>query len=159
MATIERRTDSDGKASYRVKIRLKGHPPQTATFERLTDARKWVQATESAIREGRHFKTAESKRRTLTDAINRYRNTRTVDVDKSRHLNWWQERIGAYVLADVTASLISECREELAKGEYKRRGQRKSFPRTPSTCNRYLTSLSHVLSVASREWEWIEINP
>lgn len=60
MATIEERESSKG-ITYRVKVRLKGYPTQTATFDRKTDARKWIQDTESAIREGRHFKTSESK--------------------------------------------------------------------------------------------------
>ncbi|MFT5702836.1 MAG: hypothetical protein ACJAZX_001198 [Rickettsiales bacterium] len=64
MATIEKRTTLDNQTSYRVKIRLKGYPTQTATFERLTDAKKWIASTESAIREGRHFKTSESKKET-----------------------------------------------------------------------------------------------
>jgi hypothetical protein len=55
MATIERRIADDGSISYRVKVRLKGYPAQSATFDRLTDAKKWASATESAIREGRHF--------------------------------------------------------------------------------------------------------
>jgi len=42
MASIEKRTTSDGNTSYRVKVRLKGYPVQTGTFERLTDAKKWA---------------------------------------------------------------------------------------------------------------------
>ena len=42
MATIEKRITQDGAASYRVKVRRKGQPVQTATFERLTDAKKWA---------------------------------------------------------------------------------------------------------------------
>jgi hypothetical protein len=38
----------------------------------LTDARKWVQQTESSLREGRHFKITEAKRHTLAQAIDRY---------------------------------------------------------------------------------------
>jgi hypothetical protein len=57
MANIEKRIAKSGAVSYRVKIRLKGHPEQIATFERITDARKWIQDNESAIREGLHFKT------------------------------------------------------------------------------------------------------
>ena len=45
MATIEKRTSDDGKASYRVKVRIKGFPVQSATFERKTDAAKWAQST------------------------------------------------------------------------------------------------------------------
>jgi integrase len=111
------------------------------------------------IREGRHFKTTEAKRHTLGDAIDRYQETRLIATDKARHLAWWRERIGVYTLADVNASLISQCRDVLATGEYKRRGQRTAVQRAPATANRYLATLSHVLSIAWREWEWIEANP
>lgn len=65
MANIEKREHKNGNTTYRVKVRLKGCPTQTATFERLTDAKKWVQQTESAIHERRYFKTSEAKRHTL----------------------------------------------------------------------------------------------
>jgi hypothetical protein len=61
MSTIEERTTKDGKTVYRVKVRRKGSMTQTATFARLTDARKWAQVTEVAILEGRHFKKTEAK--------------------------------------------------------------------------------------------------
>ena len=48
MAIIEQRTSQDGKSVYRVKVRRKGAPPLTATFHRLTDAKKWVQVTVSS---------------------------------------------------------------------------------------------------------------
>ena len=38
---MEKRKAEDGSTSYRVKIRLRGHAPESATFERLTDAKKW----------------------------------------------------------------------------------------------------------------------
>jgi len=44
MATIEKRTNSDNEITYRAKVRLKGYPPQTATFSRLTDERNGHQA-------------------------------------------------------------------------------------------------------------------
>ncbi len=67
MASIEKRVNSKGSTFYRVKIRQRGHPAQSATFDRLTGARRWAQQTEAAIREGRHFKTTEAKRHTLTE--------------------------------------------------------------------------------------------
>ena len=66
MAHIETRKDNSGDTRYRVQVRLKGFPTQSATFERKTDAKKWAQQTEAAIREGRHFKTVESKRHTVS---------------------------------------------------------------------------------------------
>jgi hypothetical protein len=40
MASIEKRISNDGMSNYRVKVRLRGYPIQTATFERLSDAKR-----------------------------------------------------------------------------------------------------------------------
>ena len=45
IAKISKRKDQDGKDRFQVIIRLKGHPTQTATFVRITDAKKWAQHT------------------------------------------------------------------------------------------------------------------
>jgi len=71
MANIQEVNGKTG-IKYRVLIRLKGFPAQSATFTRKTDAKKWAQDTESAIRDGRHFKTVESKRHTVANMIDRY---------------------------------------------------------------------------------------
>ncbi|MGZ8216953.1 tyrosine-type recombinase/integrase [Methylomagnum sp.] len=153
MANIEKRTTQDGKTAYRVKVRLKGYPAQTATFDRLTDAKKWASATESAIREGRHFKTTEAKKHTLAELIDRY----TLDVlaknpkaagDRKHHLQWWKDAIGAYALADITPALLGECRDRLM-----------NEGRANATAAKYLAVLSHAFSVAVGEWGWLEISP
>jgi hypothetical protein len=72
MATIVRRTGKNGQLSFRAQVRRKGAAPLSATFSKLTETRKWVQVTEAAIVEGRHFKTAEAKRHTLADLTDRY---------------------------------------------------------------------------------------
>jgi hypothetical protein len=72
MATIVRRPGKNGQQVYRVQVRRKGAPPLSATFTKLSDARKWVQVTEAAILEGRYFPTTEAKRHTLADLIDRY---------------------------------------------------------------------------------------
>jgi hypothetical protein len=64
MASIEKRQGLNGKPQYRVKIRLKGVATESATFTRKTDATKWAQSTEAAIREGRYFNTSEARRGT-----------------------------------------------------------------------------------------------
>jgi hypothetical protein len=69
MATIVRRIEKDSQPSYRTQVRRKGAPPLSATFTRLSEARKWVQVAEAAIVEGRHFKTAAAKRHTLSDLL------------------------------------------------------------------------------------------
>jgi len=62
MATIEKRTTDKGIAN-RAKVRLRGFPPETATLERLTDAREWAKNIESGMKNSRHF--GQSKRHTF----------------------------------------------------------------------------------------------
>ena len=47
VAHIESRRSDDGTLTYRAKVRLKGHKAESTTFTRLTDARRWAQATEA----------------------------------------------------------------------------------------------------------------
>ncbi|MBX2834586.1 MAG: site-specific integrase [Micavibrio sp.] len=159
MASIEERTNSKGDKSYRAKVRLKGYPVQSATFKRKTDATRWIASTESAIREGRHFKTSEAKRRTLSEAIERYRKEILPRKPKSMkkqslQLTWWDKQLGQYSLADITTSVISEARSTLLNESL---GNNRT--RSEATANRYMAVLSHLLNVASKEWEWISENP
>jgi integrase len=157
MPTIEARTIKDGKTVYRVKVRRKGALTHTATFARLTDARKWAQMTEVAILEGRHFKKAEAKRHTLADAVDRYLHEVLPSKSESSiymqtlQLAWWKAQLGAYPLADLTPALIAEYRDKLARGDDK--------PRANSTVNRYLAALSHTLTTAVKEWGWLDDSP
>jgi integrase len=130
-----------------------------ATFHRLTDARKWVQKTESDIREGRYFKSSESKKHTLAEAVDRYINTVLAHKLKSQRvqtpqLYWWKSRIGDHLLFHVTPALITQCREVLASEETTRK-----IIRSHATVNRYLAALSHLFTIAVKEWGWAEENP
>jgi len=115
MAVIEAR----GRG-YRARVRIKGFPPQSAAFQRLTDARRWAQQTEAAIREGRHFKTSEAKRHSVEELVDRY--VRDVIPQKKYNsrgtqkaqLEWWKKQIGAHLLSSVTPAILAECRDRLA---------------------------------------------
>jgi len=177
LANINKRNGGDGRVSYQARVRLKGYPEQAATFERMTDAKRWVQNTESAIRDGRHFKTSEAKRHTLGDLVDRYIRdvmpTKPKSAkDQTRQLNWWKSRLGAYTLADVTPAMLAEYRDKLAVGmlddgsmtlEIKHpTGKTKAppvEPRSPSTVLRYLAAISHSYTVAMKEWGWVDSNP
>ena len=159
MGAIETRPGKGGKSYFRVKIRLRGHSPVSASFDRKTDARKFIQDTESAIRSGRYFKTAKARRRTLGELIDRYlleilpRKPKAIK-DQSAQLKWWQRDLGHFFLLDVTSAVVSEARDRLAN-EPDRFGR----TRSAATINRYLAALSHVFSVAKTEFEWTEDNP
>lgn len=70
MATIEPKT-SHGQTVYYAKVRRKGFALQAATFHKLREAQKWGQTTAAAMLEGRYFPSAEAKRPTLADLIDR----------------------------------------------------------------------------------------
>ncbi len=158
MANIQKRTTKSGEVSYRVQIRIKGHPIETATFQRLTDARHWAQQTEADIRRGKYFKSSESKKRTMAEAIDRYfkdvLSHRKNPVNQITYLKWWKDQIGIYVLADITPALIVEKRNALV-------GATNRFGRTigKTTANRYTQALGHLYTVACKEWGWASENP
>lgn len=158
MANIQKRTTKSGEVSYRVQIRIKGRPVETATFARLTDAKNWAQQTEADIRRGKHFKTAEAKRRTMEEAIDRYFHDvlsyRKNPVNQKIYLNWWKAQLGAYTLADITPALIVEKRNALV-------GSKNNYGRVvgSATANRYTQALGHVYTIAIKEWGWVSENP
>ena len=159
MAMIEERKTPTGALSYRARIRLKGQPEANGTFARRTDAKRWIQATESAIREGRYFALAEAKRHTFGDMVDRY----VTDVlphkpknasNTQAQLLWWKKKMGDYCLADVGAPLIVRFRDEL-RTTTTRRGTKMA----PATVVRYLAALSHVYTVACNDWGWVDDTP
>jgi len=154
MAAITKRIDSDGLVKYGVRIRLKGCPTQTATFKRLTDAKRWVQETESAIRAGRYFQQVEAQRHTLNELLDRYEiavmpnKKESTQQSQRQHIKWWRAELGALTLNNITPSTIADCRDDiLARG------------RTPATANRYLGLISHVFTFAVKEKQWMDSNP
>ena len=171
MATIEKRTNKDGDITYRVKIRMLGHKPENATFTSRTKAKKWAQDTESAIRDGRHFKVNEAKKHTMGDLIDKYimvalpENEKHAGITKSQLL-WWKERIGVKLLSDITSATIVEQRDllltepivstrrvKLEDGTVEEIVTRRK--RSRSTVVRYLAALSTVYTQAVKEWKWI----
>ncbi len=163
MATIQKRVSKDGKVTHRVLVRLKGYPTETATFERLTDARNWGQKTEAAMKERRYFKDSEAKKHTVADAIDRYlQGLERTNPKRWREvtpmLEWWKKEVGYCLLADVTKRLLSQKIESLATHKRKlSNGVDK--PRSPARVNRYVSTLRHVFTIALNEWEWLESHP
>jgi integrase len=134
---------------FQVKPRFKGYfGPASKTFERLTDARAWLEEQRAAAR---HGKTKGSAQKTLAEAIEEYdrkemlRLAATERRNRRRHLEWWKERLGCEWLRDLTRGDIMRELEVLAQV-------------LPATRNRYKAALSAVLS-AALEWEWIDSNP
>ncbi len=163
MATIEKRTSGNGTA-YRVKVRMRGFPPETATFERLTDAKNWASKIERDMLEGRHF--GQSKRHTFAELADEYE---VFAKDKVR-LGYWRAVFGPALLADITPSRISKERDKLLNeetqnfatppsGDAEADAKRPKAKRSGPTVNRYLAALSVCLSHGVKELRWLERNP
>lgn len=171
MASIEKRKNDDGTTSYRVKIRMKGHPPESATFGRLTDAKEWIQKTEADIKAGRHF--GVSKRHTLNELINSYEKSAEHKALKSANdmrarLTWWRANHGEKLLQDITPSLVAQSRDTLMNEfiTVPRRGEDGVVTRVPSnkkrsgaTTNRFLAAISTACAYGVKELGWLERNP
>ena len=164
MATIEKRTTADGKLSYRVKVRVKGFAPESASFDRLTDARDWGKKIESDMKAGRHF--GQSKRHTFGDLVKEYRPSAK---DRIR-LDYWNSVFGSDMLASITPARIAEERDKLLAentpryttrptGDPEADAKRQKAKRSGPTVNRFLAALSVCLTYAVKEKGWLEKNP
>jgi len=160
MASIEKRTAADGATSYRVKVRLKGCPVESATFDRLTDAKTWAAKTESDMKAGRHF--GESKRHTFVELVDRYSAWKAGSIkcfDGRRPiLSRWVELLGDCSLDAITPAKIAACRDTLAS-EPVRGGAEPGKLKAGGTVNRMVAYFSDVMSYAVKETQWIERNP
>jgi len=151
MAILEQRVSQSGAISWRAKVRIKGNPPASATFNRRVDAKQWAAKTESAIVEGKYFKHAGSKRLTLREVIHQYCNEGLGHLKdphtRITHLAYWEKKLGDSYLADITLTRVLKHRTELTSS------------RSNSTANRYTATLSALLSYATKELQLLESNP
>jgi integrase len=159
MATIERRVSPDGNVRFRARVRLNGARTASKTFRRLTDARRWAQKTEVAIRDDQYAISPISRRKTLAELIDRYvsevlpRKPKTASYQK-RQLDIWRQELGHLLIADITPARIVAFRQTLLDTP----GPRKQA-RGYATTHRYLAALSHAFTIAVDEWDWATENP
>lgn len=160
MATIQKRPNKNGSDSYRVMIRQSdGFPPASKTFPTRQEAKEWGKQEEARRRQGTYISEKALRKNMLSELIDRYltivlptkpKNAR----ETKRHLLWWKEQLGKYSVNLITPDLIAKYRQELAAGT-----TNKGTKRSPGTVNRYIASLSSVMTYGVRECGWIQDNP
>ena len=116
VGSITIRIRSDGKKLFDAAIKKRGFPRRWQSFERLTDARAWVQDVESEMRAGRFSREAELTKHTLGEAIDRYvaddlprRKPRSYRRQKTTLL-WFKKHLGYRLLAEVTPAALVEAK-------------------------------------------------
>lgn len=164
MATIQTRKGKNGQ-TYRVMIRLHGHPELHKTFKRHSDAKLWAQETELGLRRGDYRPAAtEAKKRTLNDVIDKYideilsqkaLNTQRAEMT---YIRFWRRELGSYTLSFLSPDVISKKIASL----YQTGDQRKEpkadgkliKPRSRKTIKLYRDNLEVMLKNA-QNWGWM----
>lgn len=151
MATIRPITNKDGSRVWKARVRLGQEGrlvDRSKRFRRKVDAQRWAAKVETEAREYRAFGVT---RRTVAEAIDRYVASELPELALSSQrprraqLRWWRERLGRYMLHEVTPDLIAQHRDSLGC--------------SPATRNRYLAALRRVWTVAMKRWHWTDRSP
>lgn len=159
MASIFKRKNANGTTVWRAVVRIKGYPSVCNHFERKQEAEDWTREIEHQIKLGQYQFDQHRQRYTFRDLVERYlqdgvlEHHRSAD-DTQRHLAYWQSRLNAYALVHITADLLGKERQLLANSPIS-----KGKKRTSSTINRYMASLSSLLTYATRQLGWMSENP
>lgn len=141
MATFHER----GVDQWQAKIRRRGYPTQSKTFETKAEAMAWARSIESGMDSGSFRPLGESQKTTVGELLKRY--SKEISVEK-RGVVQEQSRlrvIGSYPLADYAIANIGG--KELA--EY--RDARLQVVKA-KTVRDELGLIGHVFSVAVKDW-------
>jgi integrase len=141
MASISQR---NGK--WRVRILRTGNTPLAKTFITRRDAQQWARLTESQLERGLYICPAEAQRTTLAEALDRYK--REVSVHKKSHpvekyyiQHWERSKLAPLALSAIRGSDVAQYRDMRLKAGL-----------STTSVKHELALLSHLFSVASREW-------
>lgn len=142
MATIEQRANG----TWRTKIRKKGYPSLSASFDTKADAQRWAAEIEGDMSRKRFVDTREAEGTTVAEAFQRY--AREVSAQKkgarqelTRIKTWSDGKYGSKSLADLRSSDLAEYRDaRLAEGI------------STNTVRLSLALISHLYTVAIKDW-------
>ncbi|MBZ9576766.1 site-specific integrase [Modicisalibacter sp. MOD 31.J] len=146
MATFQKRS-----GSWRAIVRKKGYPQVSATFDTKAQAERWAKQIETEMAQSRFIDTREADALTIAAALERYE--REISVHKKSYRNErsrlaiLKRDLGNYTLTSLRSSDVAAYRDqrlEVASG---------------STVRRDLALLSHLYTIALKEWGMPVDNP
>lgn len=162
---IEKRITKDGKVTYRVRLRQRGRGDRSATHARLADARAWEARMRVAAPASGEPRWPNGQSPAMSEVFDRYLNLLPTlglkdERNRRRHVHWWRQEFNGLRLGELAPARIALARDKLLTTPIPAR-RRQAMPRTlaPATVVRHLAALSHVLSVATDDWGWLESNP
>ena len=142
MADIRKR----GSYQWQVRVRKKGYPSQTRTFNTKAEAEAWAATTESEMTRGIFVSRKEAENTTLSEAIERYiaeviPTKKQQRREKNRAIALQKFSLAKYSLASIQGKEIAAFRDMRDKGGA-----------GPNTIRLDLALISHLFSTAIKEW-------
>lgn len=141
MATITKR----GSGQWQAKVRKKGYPSQSNTFDTKAKAERWARHIESEMDRGVFVSTVEAEQTTLEELFERYEEEVLPSKKSQRRIKSSikiiNDYLGSYPLAALTPKVISAYRNERLKDV------------TADTVRKDLLLISRTLKYAQQEWE------
>ena len=135
-----------GGRQWEARVRKRGYPLQSRTFETKVRAEAWARQIESEMDRGCFASRGEAERTTLGEALRRYESEVTAtkrgcDSERCALKAWHKHVLAARLLAQVRSQDLAQIRDPWVKYGFK-----------AATIVRRFAILSHVFTVARREW-------
>ena len=152
MATIVKTPSGTWKAL----IRKTGWPPTAKTFRTKRDAEDWSRRTEDEMVRGVYIQRGPAERMTVEVALKRYLREITPTKRESTQVGERKKalalirHLGKYSLAALSAEIVAQYRDTRLVGDDDADG--KPVPRSNNTVRLELALLSHLFTIAIKEW-------
>ena len=153
MATFVKTTHGKWKAI----VRRRGWPTLCRTFRLKRDAQDWARHTEDEVLRGIHLRPFAPDRTLFSEALDRYlqevttrKKPRTQATERKR-IRPLHAYFGRYMLSAITPDMVARYRDRRLSKPFQLRGREPRLPK-PATVRLDLNLLSHLFTVAIREW-------
>lgn len=142
-----------GDYQWQARIRRKNIPTQTKTFDTKAEAEAWVSIIESEMGRGVFVSRKEAENTTLSEALDRYEReiipAKKGSVQESMRIRIWKRSfLSNRSLASIQGKDIAKYRDSRLKGDI----EKGIKPVGPNTVRHELALLSHLFTIAVKEW-------
>ena len=145
MATFVSRKGPNGRRVWQAKIRRRGYPPQSGTFDSKAKAETWARLIESEMDRGAFIPRTDAKGTTLSEMLDRYEHEVTPHKrgkGETSIIKWWRE-------SDLACRPMARIRgKDVADTIKNKEGEGVG----PKTIVAHLALLRHLFNIARREW-------
>lgn len=141
MATFVKRGDA-----WQAKVRRKGYPPISRSFDTKTKAERWARDVEHDMDHGSYVDRTEAEQTTLKEALERYEREVTpkkkgAQQERHRIAKWSRDPLALRSLASLRGADMAAWRDLHLKAGF-----------SPTTVRNDMALISHLFTIANKEW-------